>query len=132
MSYLFGFVFGCYDLSQFLFTPVFAFLADHFGLRITIIISVVLNIVGNIIYSFALYTGTNLTQADQSQSSLGTYQMVIVGRLIAGIGSASLGLGIVYFTRTTSIAERMSAIGYYRISQVSPVVPVNAMCILKL
>jgi MFS family permease len=91
-------------------------MSDKVGLRMTVLISLLFNIVGNIIYSFGLYTGTNLE--DPNYSSVGTYQMLIIGRLIAGVGSASLGLGVVYFTKTTSIEDRLDSVGIYRISQV--------------
>jgi MFS family permease len=113
---LYGFVFGCYDLTQFIFMPIFGYLSESIGLRWTIICALILNVVGNIIYSFALYTNSDPSSPN---SVLGTYSMVIVGRLIAGIGSSALGLGVVYLTLTTTIAERRDSIGVYRISQVS-------------
>lgn len=96
---------------------MFSYAAQKMGLRNSILIALVFSIVGNIVYTFAMYNGTGAYDQD-SKYSLGTYQMVIVGRIIAGIGSAALGLGVVYFTRTTSIGERTEAIGMYRFSQV--------------
>ena len=95
--------------------PIFGYLSDYVGLRLTILIALIFNISGNIIYSFGLFAGTNI---EDNTQPLGTYEMLIAGRLVAGIGSSALGLGVVYFTHTTKIADRLEAVGVYRISQV--------------
>ena len=49
---------------------------------------------------------------------IGSWQLLLAGRLVSGIGSGAIGLGVIYFTVTSSIAARQTVIGYYRGSQV--------------
>jgi hypothetical protein len=41
-----------------------------------------------------------------------------LGRLISGVGSGALGLGVIYFTTLTGVENRLHAVGGFRASQV--------------
>ena len=104
-----GMVVGMYDLSQFMFAPIFGLLSDHYGIKRSFLLALVINIVGNVIYSLGIVVGGYRGIDSSMQPIWGTYSLLIVGRFVAGIGSAALGLSAVYFTRTTSMADRQRA-----------------------
>ena len=112
----YGFAFGCYDLTQFLFIPLFGKISDTCGMKFALIITLSLNILGNVMYALAFWfsnPNTGGTEGDE----YGHWEMILVGRLVAGCGSAALGLGVTFFTVTTSIRDRDEAITTYRIAQ---------------
>ena len=118
-----GLVVGLYDLSQFLFAPLFGWLADRFGLKRAFCASLGVNILGNAIYSCGIvvggYRGTNVNGI----AVFGTAWMLAVGRFVGGIGSGALALSAVYFTITTSIADRQKA----SIAQQAPLVTARSL-----
>eukprot|EP01064_Diplonema_japonicum_P028840 TRINITY_DN4528_c2_g2_i1.p2 TRINITY_DN4528_c2_g2~~TRINITY_DN4528_c2_g2_i1.p2 ORF type:complete len:235 (+),score=40.81 TRINITY_DN4528_c2_g2_i1:56-760(+) len=73
----FGLVFACYDLTQLVFLPIFGVIVKRVGFRSIYIASLVFNIIGNILYSTAL-------NGDPDTATT----RFVMGRLIAGIGSA--------------------------------------------
>jgi MFS family permease len=108
-SNMLGFVVGVYDLSQFLFAPIFGALSDVAGLKRSLLVALLINIVGNVIYSFGIVVGGYHGVDADMEPIWGTDWLLIVGRFTAGIGSAALGLSAIYFTRTTSAADRQLA-----------------------
>ena len=113
-----GLVVGLYDLSQFLFAPLFGWFADRFGLKRAFCAALGVNIAGNVVYSCGIvlggYRGTN----ENGIAVFGTAWMLAAGRFIGGIGSGALALSAVYFTITTSVADRQKA----SIAQQAPLV----------
>jgi MFS family permease len=108
-SNMLGFVVGVYDLSQFLFAPIFGAFSDKFGLKTSLMVALAINIVGNVIYSFGIVVGGYHGVNADMEPIWGTDWLLIVGRFTAGIGSAALGLSAIYFTRTTSAEDRQLA-----------------------
>lgn len=112
----YGFAFGCYDLTQFLFIPMFGKISDTCGMKSALIMTLTLNILGNLMYSMAFWFSHPTTDGTEG-SELGHWELILVGRLVAGCGSAALSLGVTFFTITTSISDRDEAITTYRIWQ---------------
>jgi MFS family permease len=104
-----GMVVGMYDLSQFMFAPIFGLLSDYYGIKKSFVVALIINVFGNVLYSMGIVVGGYKGIDSGKQPIWGTYWLLIVGRFVAGIGSAALGLSAVYFTRTTSMADRQRA-----------------------
>lgn len=92
---LYGFAFGLYDLAQFLFTPIMSALSDIVGIKPTLVIAVLLNVIGNVIYAFVMYAGGHHGEDSKGEEIVGTWYLIIIGRFVAGIGSSAMGLGVV-------------------------------------
>lgn len=92
---LYGLVFGLYDLAQFLFMPVMSALSDNVGIKPTLILAILLNIAGNIIYAFVMFAGGHHGEDSEGEEIVGTWYLIIIGRFVAGIGSSAMGLSMV-------------------------------------
>ena len=112
----YGFAFGCYDLTQFVFIPLFGKISDSCGMKTALIVTLSLNILGNVMYSMAVWFSNPQAEGHEGDE-YGHWELILVGRLIAGCGSAALSLGVTFFTITTSISDRDEAITTYRIAQ---------------
>ncbi len=89
-----GIVIAIYSLTQFFFNPVFGKLSDKHGRRPIIVISLLLNAIGYIIFSFTH-----------------SYLMLILSRVIAGIGGSSIGVAQAYIADVTTREERSKGMG---------------------
>lgn len=89
-----GIVIAIYSLTQFFFNPIFGKLSDKHGRRPVIIFSLLLNAVGYIIFSFTH-----------------SYLMLLVSRVIAGIGGSSIGVAQAYIADVTTREERSKGMG---------------------
>jgi MFS family permease len=101
-----GFVFGCYDFVQVLASPIFGYLTDRYGERPVIIFAVLANTLGNALYSLSYAAETPY--------------LILVGRLLAGLGSSSLSTGLSFITRTVcppvySAADQINEIADYKV-----------------
>eukprot|EP00937_MAST-01D_sp_MAST-1D-sp2_P003419 g3419.t1 len=105
-----GLIIGLYDLAQFLCAPLFGWLADARGLKAAFLIALCINIVGNVLYSLGIVAGGyHGPSSANGVPTFGTPALLGVGRFVAGIGSGALALSAVYFTVTTSVADRLRA-----------------------
>ncbi|GAB4814374.1 hypothetical protein N2152v2_001420 [Parachlorella kessleri] len=101
---LYGLTFGSYDLSSALWAPAFGLWSDRTStFRRQVLLGALLNAAGNFVYAFTVLVD-------------GWY-MMLIARLVAGIGAATLGLGGSYLTKTTTLEERQLKLGRYRITQ---------------
>jgi DHA1 family tetracycline resistance protein-like MFS transporter len=89
-----GIVVAVYSLTQFLFNPLFGSLSDRFGRRNIILISLLLNASGYIIFAFTH-----------------SFLMLILSRVIAGIGGSSIGVAQAYIADVTTVQERAKGMG---------------------
>lgn len=89
-----GIVIAIYSLTQFFFNPVFGKLSDKHGRRPIIVISLLLNAAGYVIFSFTH-----------------SYLMLIISRVIAGIGGSSIGVAQAYIADVTTREERSKGMG---------------------
>lgn len=100
---LFGFVFGIYAFSQAIITPILGYISDLRGLKFTLILSMVVNALGNILYGFSFI--------------MDSVNMILVGRFVSGLGAGSVALGVVYLTNVTSREMRGKSIASFKLSQ---------------
>ncbi len=89
-----GITIAVYSLVQFLFNPVFGSLSDKYGRRKIILYTLLLNATGYIIFSFSH-----------------TYLMLILSRVVAGIGGSSIGVAQAYIADVTTNEERSKGMG---------------------
>ncbi|KAI7837448.1 hypothetical protein COHA_008706 [Chlorella ohadii] len=101
---LYGLTFGCYDLTAMLFAPLFGLWTDRTRrFKPQILLGSLVNAAGNLLYAFTVLAGQ--------------WWIMLVSRLIAGMGAATLGIGSSYITQTTTSAQRQVKLGRYRITQ---------------
>lgn len=91
---LIGIVAGSYSLMQFFSAPIWGSISDKIGRRPVILISVLTSTVSYLIFS-------------QSHSIL----LLLLSRILAGIGSANVGVTQAYITDITTREERSKALG---------------------
>jgi len=89
-----GIAIAIYSLVQFFFNPLFGTLSDRYGRRPVIIISLLLNATGYIIFAF-----TN------------SYLLLLISRVIAGIGGSSIGVAQAYIADVTTVENRAKGMG---------------------
>lgn len=89
-----GIVVAVYSLTQFLFNPLFGSLSDRFGRRKIILITLLLNAAGYILFSFTH-----------------TFIMLMAARIISGIGGSSIGVAQAYIADVTTPQERAKGMG---------------------
>jgi MFS family permease len=95
---LYGLTFGCYDLTAMLFAPLFGLWTDRTRrFKPQIMFGSMVNAAGNLLYAFTVLAGQ--------------WWIMLVSRLVAGVGAATLGLGSSYITQTTTSAQRQVKLG---------------------
>ena len=103
-DHLYGLTFGSYDLTGMIMAPFFGFWSDRTKtFKLPFATGSAINVAGNLVYAFAYLANG--------------WWMMLLGRLLAGIGLATLGLGSGYIAKTTSLESRQMALMYYRVSQ---------------
>ena len=97
-----GLVFGVYDGSSIIMTPLLSWLIDNkgFSYKYIFISCILLNIIGNSIYSFAHVADT--------------WIMVITGRAIAGMGSTCVPLLMMYIADRVKSDDQQKTVGYVK------------------
>jgi MFS family permease len=89
-----GIIIATYSFVQFLFNPFFGALSDKFGRRKIILFTLLINASGYIV--FALFQ---------------SFPMLLVSRVIAGIGGSSLGVAQAYISDETTKENRSKGMG---------------------
>ncbi len=92
-----GIIVAVYSLMQFVFNPILGKLSDNIGRKPIIIITLLLTALSYIIFSFA-----------------NSFLMLILSRILAGIGGSNIGVAQAYIADITTPKERlkgMSLIG---------------------
>lgn len=97
-----GLIFGIYDGLTIIMTPLFAYLIDNKGMayKKVFITCVISNIIGNLIYSLAHIADS--------------WIMILIGRMLAGIGATCVPLLMLYVADRMKIDEQQKAIGYIK------------------
>lgn len=89
-----GIIAGSYALMNFLFSPIWGNLSDRIGRKPVILVSVLITAFSYLLFSFAT-----------------TIPLLLISRLIAGVGSANIGTAQAYITDITKPENRAKAFG---------------------
>lgn len=89
-----GIAIAIYSFVQFLFNPVFGKMSDKYGRKPIIVITLFLNAVGYIIFAYTH-----------------SYLMLLISRIIAGIGGSNIGVAQAYIADVTTKENRSKGMG---------------------
>ncbi len=89
-----GIVLAVYSLVQFIFNPIFGSLSDKYGRRKIILSTLLLNASGYIIFSFTH-----------------SFLMLLISRVVAGVGGSSIGVAQAYIADVTTKENRSKGMG---------------------
>jgi len=89
-----GIAIAVYSATQFFFNPVFGGLSDRYGRRNIILYCLLLNASGYIIFAFTH-----------------SYLLLILSRVVGGIGGSSIGVAQAYIADVTSKEDRAKGMG---------------------
>ncbi len=89
-----GIAIALYSFVQFLFNPVFGKMSDKYGRRPVILVCLLLNSFGYIIFAFTH-----------------TYFVLLISRVVAGLGGSSIGVAQAYIADVTTKEERSKGMG---------------------
>lgn len=89
-----GIAIALYSFIQFLFNPIFGKMSDKYGRRPVILFCLLLNALGYVVFAF-----TN------------TYLLLLISRVIGGLGGSSIGVAQAYIADVTTKEERSKGMG---------------------
>lgn len=89
-----GVVVAVYSFVQFLFNPILGRLSDKLGRKPIIVISLMINAIGYILFAFA-----------------SSYILLLVSRIVAGIGGSSISAAQAYIADVTTKDDRAKGMG---------------------
>lgn len=89
-----GIALALYSLTQFFFNPILGNLSDKYGRKPFIIATLFLNAMGYIIFAFTH-----------------TYFILLISRIVAGIGGSSIGVAQAYIADVTTKENRSKGMG---------------------
>jgi len=89
-----GIVIAIYSFVQFLFNPVLGRLSDKYGRKPVIVVSLFINAIGYIIFAFTT-----------------SYLVLLVSRVVAGIGGSSIAVAQAYIADITTKENRAKGMG---------------------
>jgi multidrug resistance protein len=89
-----GIAIAIYSFVQFLFNPILGKLSDKYGRKPVIVVCLFLNAIGYIVFSFTH-----------------SYILLLVSRVIAGIGGSSIGVAQAYIADITTRENRSKGMG---------------------
>jgi DHA1 family tetracycline resistance protein-like MFS transporter len=89
-----GIAIAIYSLVQFIFNPLFGKFSDKNGRKPIIIICLLLNALGYVIFAFS-----------------NTYLLLIISRIVGGIGGSSIGVAQAYIADITTKENRSKGMG---------------------
>jgi multidrug resistance protein len=89
-----GIAIAIYSLTQFFFNPIFGNLSDKYGRKKIIVFTLLLNALGYVLFAY-----TN------------SYLMLLISRVVAGIGGSSIGVAQAYIADVTTTKDRSKGMG---------------------
>ncbi|MFC2103023.1 MFS transporter [Bacteroidota bacterium] len=89
-----GIVIAVYSFVQFLFNPILGRLSDKYGRKPVIVVSLLVNAAGYVIFAFTT-----------------SYLVLIIARVIAGIGGSSIAVAQAYIADVTTKENRSKGMG---------------------
>jgi hypothetical protein len=84
-----GIILSMFNVSQMIFSPILGFLSDRINMKSLLVCTLLINVGGNIMYSFAV----------------GSW-MVVLSRIVTGIGASQNAIIMSYLVRVTREDER--------------------------
>ena len=105
-----GIIFGLYDASTIIITPILAIYIGKGGsYKLMFICGLIINMLGNAVYALAYLASS--------------WKMIVIGRTMSGIGSTVLPLLMVYVTDNIESSMQITAVGYIKyVSAVSRII----------
>ncbi|GMU85430.1 MAG: tetracycline resistance MFS efflux pump [Ignavibacteriales bacterium] len=91
---LIGIVIAVYSFVQFIFNPLLGTMSDKYGRRMVILVTLFLNVAGYLVFSFSH-----------------TFLMLMISRVICGIGGSSIGVAQAYIADVTTREDRAKGMG---------------------
>ncbi|NWF89676.1 MAG: MFS transporter, partial [Ignavibacteriaceae bacterium] len=89
-----GIAIAAYSLTQFFFNPVFGNLSDKHGRKKIIVITLLINAIGYVLFAFTH-----------------SYFMLLFARVISGVGGSSIGVAQAYIADITTAQNRSKGMG---------------------
>jgi multidrug resistance protein len=89
-----GIAIAIYSFVQFLFNPVLGKISDKYGRKPVIVACLLLNVIGYIVFSFTH-----------------SYLLLLISRVIAGVGGSSIGVAQAYIADVTTRENRSKGMG---------------------
>lgn len=89
-----GIAIAIYSFVQFIFNPILGKISDKHGRKPVIVVCLLLNALGYIVFSFTH-----------------SYVMLLASRIIAGVGGSSIGVAQAYIADVTTRADRSKGMG---------------------
>ncbi|HOJ17497.1 MAG: MFS transporter [Ignavibacteriales bacterium] len=89
-----GILLAVYSLLQFIFNPILGSASDIFGRKNIIIITLLLNAIGYLLFAFT-----------------DSFLLLIISRIICGIGGSSIGVAQAYIADITTPSDRSKGMG---------------------
>ncbi|MBT8385825.1 MAG: MFS transporter, partial [Ignavibacteria bacterium] len=89
-----GIVIAIYSFVQFLFNPVLGRLSDKYGRKPVIVVSLLINAIGYVIFAFTT-----------------SFVVLLISRIVAGIGGSSIGVAQAYIADVTTKENRAKGMG---------------------
>jgi multidrug resistance protein len=89
-----GIVVAVYSFVQFLFNPILGRLSDKYGRKPIIVISLFINAIGYVLFAFTT-----------------SYILLLVSRIVAGIGGSSISVAQAYIADVTTKEDRAKGMG---------------------
>lgn len=89
-----GLVIASYSLVQFIFNPIFGSLSDQYGRRKIILITLLLNAAGYLIFAYSH-----------------SFIMLLISRLVSGLGGSSIAAAQAYIADITEKKDRSKGMG---------------------
>lgn len=116
----YGFMFGSYALAQAVISPLLGYISDLRGLKFAIMLSLVTNVTGNVLYGLAVLSKS--------------LNVMFIGRFVAGLSAGSVTLALVYLTDTTPRETRGKSVASFKLAQAVGLLggPTVGMLILSL
>lgn len=89
-----GIVIAAYSLTQFIFTPLIGGASDKYGRRGLILVTLLLNAIGYVIFAYSH-----------------SFAMLLLSRVVAGVGGSSIGVAQAYIADVTTKENRSKGMG---------------------